>query len=177
MEKQDKAKIKKAILDGKIFIYPTDTVYGLGCNAFYKDAVQRIRQIKGRDDNKPLSVIAPSLDWIHQNFIFPPKLEKYLPGSYTLILQKLNPKYLSWVSPKTTLGIRIPEHSFTKIVQSADVPFITTSVNKSGQKPAIKIKEIPEQIKKQVHVIIYSKTELSGKPSTLIKEGKLIKRS
>jgi L-threonylcarbamoyladenylate synthase len=177
MEKNKQDKIKKAVLDGKIFIYPTDTVYGLGCNAFYKEAVQRIRQIKSNDREKPLSVIAPSLDWIYQNFIFPPKLEEYLPGPYTLILQKLNPKYLSWVSSKTTLGIRIPEHPFTKIIQSADVPFITTSVNKSGEKPAVKIEQIPEQIKKQVHVIVYSKTNLSGKPSTLIRNGKFIKRN
>ena len=52
-----KYNLKKRILVGKIFIYPTDTIYGLGCNATNKKSVNKIKKIKARDQSKPLSVI------------------------------------------------------------------------------------------------------------------------
>jgi len=168
-------EITRKILQGKIFIYPTDTLYGLGCNALDKKAVLRIREIKKRD-NKPFSVIAPSFGWINENLIVDINLKKYLPGPYTIILKKKNPDFLNWVSNIETLGIRIPNHKFTKIIQQAGVPFITTSINFSGEKPAISLAEIPEEIKSQVDFIIKSKEKLSGKPSTLIIRGKELRR-
>ena len=60
--------LKRQILEGKIFIYPTDTVYGLGCNAFDEISVNKIKRIKKREDMKHFSVIAPSKEWILNNF-------------------------------------------------------------------------------------------------------------
>jgi len=80
------------IFNNEIFIYPTDTIYGIGCNALDELAVQKIRLIKGRDD-KPFSVIAPSFDWIYENCDVDVDLKKYLPWPYTIILKKKNPKY------------------------------------------------------------------------------------
>ena len=166
---------KHEILHGKIFIYPTDTVYGIGCNALNKEAVEKIREIKKRD-MKPFSVIAPSLAWINEHLVADCDLTKYLPGPYTIILRKKNPEFLNYVSNLETLGVRIPKNEFTKEIETANVPFITTSVNFSGQKPANSISEIPEEIKNQANIIIDSGT-LSGKPSTLIKEGREILRN
>ena len=77
--------IARQIKSGAIFIYPTDTVYGLGCNAEDIRAVKKLRQIKGTDH--PFSVIAPSKQWIQDrlNVKFPEFLEK-LPGPVTLIM-------------------------------------------------------------------------------------------
>jgi len=170
-------KLVKQIKSGAIFIYPTDTVYGLGCNALNKKAVEKIKQIKGRDKNKPLSIIAPSKSWILKNLIAKKSIvNKYLPGKYTLILKKKNPNYLSYVSKTNTLGIRIPKHKFTKLIQKAGVPFITTSVNLSGEKSASSLKDINKNIIKKVDMIINSGI-LSGKPSTIILEnGQTLKR-
>ena len=66
-ENKDDTKLKEDILQGKIVVYPTDTIYGLGCNAEDKKAVEKIKQIKKRDKNKPLSIIAPSFEWIKKN--------------------------------------------------------------------------------------------------------------
>ena len=178
-QKHPKIKeIKKAILKGKLFIYPTDTVYGLGCNALNKDSVEKIKEIKSRDKNKPLSVIAPSIDWIKENLIISNNLnlQKYFPGPYTLILEKKNPEFLNHVSNTSTLGIRIPKHTFTTIIQETGVPFITTSVNLSGEKPACKIEDIDKEMLNKADFIIESEDGMSGKPSTLIINGKIYGR-
>ncbi len=165
----------KSILTGKIFIYPTDTLYGIGCNAEDKQAVEKIKQIKARDRDKPLSIIAPSKEWIKKNCMVDVELDKYLPGPYTLILKKKNPNFLNHISPTEFIGIRIPDCDFSKQVEQSGVPFITTSVNLAGEAFATTIKEIPKQILEKADIII-DRGELNGKPSTLIKDGKEIKR-
>jgi len=159
----------------KIFIYPTDTIYGIGCNAENKKLVKEIRNIKA-SYTKAFSIIAPNKEYILDNFITTKKeIKKYLPGPYTLLLKKKNPKFLLHVSQNEFIGIRIPAHAFTKILQKTKKPIVTTSVNLTGQKPANQIKEIDKKILKKIDLIIdYGK--LSGKPSTLIKNSKEIKR-
>jgi L-threonylcarbamoyladenylate synthase len=164
----------KAILAGKIFIYPTDTIYGLGCNALDEKAVDKLKEIKSREKDKPLSIIAPSINWIKEHCTVDVGLSKYLPGPYTIILKKKDIDFLSHIS-KDTLGVRIPDCDFTKQIQSANVPFITTSVNLAGEKPAANIDEISDKIKEQVDIIVDA-GKLSGKPSTLIINGKEIER-
>jgi L-threonylcarbamoyladenylate synthase len=167
------------IKEGKIFIYPTDTIYGMGCDATNKKAVDKIREIKQRD-NKPFSIIAPSIDWIKENCFIDKGLniKKYLPGPYTIILKKKHRSFLSWVSDTNYLGVRIPDNGFCKKIQKTKIPFITTSVNLSGESFAKSINEIKQEIKNKVDFIIKSenKSKLSGIPSTLIINGKEIKR-
>lgn len=172
----DENEIIKNIKQGKIFIYPTDTVYGLGCDAFNENAVSRIKEIKAREGDRPLSVIAPGFDWIKEHLIVDVDLEKYLPGAYTLILKKKNPDFLNWVSSNDSLGVRIPNCDFSKTVEKSGKAFITTSVNLSGEAAAVDLKEIGEEIKNKVDVIIESGGEMSGNPSTLIVDGKEVKR-
>lgn len=165
----------KEIKKGKIFIYPTDTIYGLGCDATNKDSVEKIKKIKKRDKNKPLSIIAPSIDWIKENLIIDVRLNDYLPGPYTIILKKKIKDFLLHVSDTDSLGIRIPDNKTTKKIQKSNLPFITTSVNLSGEKNITKISEISNEILNQVDYVI-DFGELSGSPSTLIINGKEVKR-
>lgn len=164
----------RKILQGKIFIYPTDTLYGLGCNALDKKAVEKIREIK-KQANKPFSVIAPSFAWINENLIVDINLKKYLPGSYTIILKKKNPDFLSWVS-QDSLGIRIPKHEFCFKLQKLGIPVITTSVNFSSQPSSLSLEDIPKEIINKVDFIIENNDRMSLKPSTLILNNKEIKR-
>lgn len=173
--KSEYEKILKPIIAGKIFIYPTDTIYGIGCNALDKKAVEKIKEMKGRDKDRPLSVIAPSMAWIEENLIVDCDLAKYLPGPYTVILKKKDPSFLLHVSPTDSLGVRIPACEFTEVVEEAKVPFITTSVNLSGDPFITKIEDIDHDFLENIdHIIDYG--ELNGKPSTLIIDGKEIKR-
>jgi L-threonylcarbamoyladenylate synthase len=159
----------------QIFIYPTDTIYGIGCNAENKELVEKIREIKQRDQ-KPFSIIAPSKNWILKNFVCKISLlDKYLPGPFTLILKKKNKNFLNEVSSLDTIGIRIPKHPFTKILQKTKKPIVTTSVNVSGQPFATKISEVDKTILDKVDTIFNYGT-LFGKPSTLVIDGKEIKR-
>jgi len=125
---------------GSIFVYPTDTVYGLGCNAFLKESVKKIRQIKKTEH--PFSVIAPSTQWILKNMVVESKKSlEVLPGPYTLIFRKKEPFFLRDVSPLPTLGVRIPSHPITKIVREIGIPFVSTSANLSGKQPIKRPKE------------------------------------
>lgn len=140
-------KIDKKIIDqavtvlktGGILIYPTDTIYGIGCDANNIQAVKKIKQLKGRNQQQPFSIICPNLTHISQlslvtNYAYR-VLKKYLPGPFTFILPatKLVPKLVQ--HPKTkTVGIRIPDHPIcTALVNGFNGPIITTSINKHGQ--------------------------------------------
>ena len=168
-------EITKEMLIEQIGIYPTDTIYGIGCNALNEKLVSEIKEIKQRDANKPLSIIAPSIDWIKENCLVNVNLKKYLPGPYTIILKKKNPNFLKWVSEGDSIGIRIPDCDFTKKIQEAGIPFITTSVNLSGENPIVKVNDIPLEIIDKIGFVV-NEGELNGRPSTLVIEGKEIKR-
>ena len=157
--------IEQIIKKGKILIYPTDTIYGIGVDATNTKAVKELRRLK--KSRKPFSVIA-SKEWIRKNCVI--KHEKYLkllPGPYTLILKLKNKKAVSKQVNfgKNTIGVRIPKHKFIRKILKAKRPFITTSVNVTGKKFASNIKEIPKKFRKLSLVINAGK--LKDKPSKI----------
>ncbi len=154
------------MVSGKIFVYPTDTIYGIGCNAMDSGVVRRIREIKG--SSRPFSVIAPSKGWIRQSLLVTHGdfLGK-LPGPYTLIFRKRNPDFLSAASESDSLGVRIPRHTFSELVTEAGIPFITTSANLSGQDVARSPTEVPGQIRKTADFLIDAGV-LDNPPSRVI---------
>ena len=160
-------KIKK----GAVFIYPTDTIYGIGCNALNDKAVEKIRSLKGRSE-QPFSVWVPSKEWIIKNCIVDKEVEdklKLLPGKYTLILELKNKKAVSkLVAPNNkNLGVRIPEHWFGKVVEKLGVPMVTTSANKTGKPFMTKLENLDSDIEKEVEFMIYE-GEKEGKPPKII---------
>ncbi len=150
---------------GRIFIYPTDTVYGIGCDAGNRKAVGKIREIKGGE--QPFSVIAPSKKWILENLeVGDKKFLDYLPGPYTLILKKKNPEFLSWISPSGSLGVRIPKHPLTGIIQKSGKPFVTTSANIHGSETIRSAENLPEKLKEAD--IVIDGGYLNNPPSAII---------
>ncbi len=132
---------------GGIIIYPTDTLYGLGVNAQNEKAVALLRQIKKREAKIPFSIIVKDLRQA-KRFAFIKKAEekifkKYLPGPYTFVLRKKKNLSSSLTARKATVGLRIPNHPFTKkLSASVSFPYVTTSANLSGKKPLYKSSEI-----------------------------------
>lgn len=163
-------KVVAGIRAGRIFVYPTDTIYGIGCNAEDAKAVDKIRNAKGREESKVFSVIAPGKDWIrnHANVgkANVDLIGKLLPGPYTMILDASSKSPKPVVSAEKSLGVRIPRHPFTGIVEEAGVPFVSTSVNLKGETPVTKITDIPGGMKGSVDIAIDAGT-IEGTPSRI----------
>jgi tRNA threonylcarbamoyl adenosine modification protein (Sua5/YciO/YrdC/YwlC family) len=151
-------KIIKNIRKGAVF------VYGIGCDALNKKAVERIRKIKGT--KHPFSVIAPSKKWIKANFNVSRHSDhlKKLPGPYTFILRMKRNCVASNVSYSESVGVRIPKHWTRTIASKLGVPIVTTSANVSGEQTIRDICEIPEKL--NVDFIIDG-GRLGGKPSNI----------
>ncbi|RLF61657.1 MAG: threonylcarbamoyl-AMP synthase [Thermoplasmata archaeon] len=163
-----KEDIFKRIEDGQVFIYPTDTIYGLGCDARNEKAIEKIRKIKKRYD-KPLSVLVPSVEWILRNCDIRREWLKKLPGSYTFILRLKNEGCIAKnvnLGMKT-IGVRFPDHWISIFFQSLGIPIITTSVNISGEDHMVSIGDLDERIKNQVDFMIYEGIR-EGFPSQVI---------
>lgn len=175
-----KIDLKKALNSNKVVIYPTDTIYGIGCNATNSKSVKKVRLIKKRD-SKPFSIIAPSKEWILKNCEVKKEWLKVLPGPYTLILNLKNNSCISKSvnDSKKTLGVRIPDHWIKDIVKSLNFPIVSTSANTSGKKPMTSLKDLEPNILSKVDFIFFE-GEKSGSPSTIIDytsgEKKVIKR-
>lgn len=166
----EKQSIIDAIINGSVFIHPTDTIYGIGCNAKISNSVKKIRQLKGRAAN-PFSVIAPSLEWIKNNCIVTKESEDWLeklPGPYTLILKLKNNCVAKEVNPGLkTLGIRLPNHWISKLVAEADVPVVTTSVNKANEDYMTSLEDLDASIKGGIDFALYEGKK-EGKPSKIV---------
>jgi L-threonylcarbamoyladenylate synthase len=160
-----KSEIVEAIRSGAIFIYPTDTIYGLGTNALLNERVEKVREIKNRD-TKPLLVIAPNKEWLEENCtVSRQDIDKYLPGSYSLFVHRKKDCVAQSVNPSDdSLGVRMIDHWFMNLVSEAGVPFVTTSVNISGEPWMQKLEDVPESILSQVDYVIYE-GEILGQPS------------
>jgi tRNA threonylcarbamoyl adenosine modification protein (Sua5/YciO/YrdC/YwlC family) len=128
----------EVLRQGGVIIYPTDTVYGLGCDITNKAAVERIRRIKGRDAKKPMSFVCADLTDTSQyahisNFAYR-ILRRFLPGPYTFVLPatKETPRILQ--TKQRTVGLRVPDHSVALgLVNDLGNPIISTSANRSEQ--------------------------------------------
>ncbi len=146
-------EIVRRVRHGAVIVYPTDTVYGIGCNATDSGAVSLVRKLKGT--KHPFSVIAPSMEWIRENFDvrFPEYLDM-LPGPLTLILRKRRECVSENVSFSGSVGVRIPSHPFTAVLQETGVPVVSTSANISGQKTIERIGGLPEGFRKEVSIAV-----------------------
>lgn len=157
---------------GGIIIYPTDTVYGIGCDIFNKSALDKVRTIKNDPDIKLLSFICPNLKNISKyakvsDYAYR-KMKYLLPGPYTFILPaaKQVPKKL-WTK-RNTVGIRIPDHNVAlKIVEELGNPIVSTSVTDRKGNVLIDPIEIKSIFNNQVDLMLAS-GNLIGKPSTVI---------
>jgi len=165
-------KAIKILHEGGVIIYPTDTVYGIGCDIFNKEALDRVRQIKSNPDIKLLSFICPNLKdiarYVRVSDYAYKTMKRLLPGPYTFILPaaKNVPKKL-W-SKRKTVGIRIPDHPVAlKIVEGLGNPIVSTSTTTRKGELLIDPLEIKSVFDFQVDLMLAS-GNLLGKPSSVI---------
>ena len=127
----------KVLKEGGTVVYPTDTIYGIGCNATDFKAVETVYRIKDRPLEKPMSVIARNMQWVKELAFVPPKLEPILeqlwPGAITVILPKRDVIPSIVTAGGDTVGIRIPDYELTdKLMAKFGYPLISTSANMAG---------------------------------------------
>ena len=139
----------KAVIDaGGLVVYPTDTLYGLGCSALDGKAVARIYEIKKREGKKPLSILVSDFGMLREYCDTTPEQEKILhellPGPYTFIL-KLKKRLP--VSETLSVGVRVPEHMFMRqVAKELGVPIVSTSANLSGEPDAAELTGVDKEI-------------------------------
>ena len=129
-------KTSQIIEKGGIVIFPTDTVYGIGCNPYNENAVKKIYKIKSRTKLKSLPVLAYSLDIIKEITLideFTEKIiEKYWPGPLTLILELTDQKLKKSLNLGNKIAVRIPDSKCTlKLLEKCRL-LVGTSANISG---------------------------------------------
>jgi len=151
--------ILECLKDGGVIIYPTDTVYGLGCDITKIRAVDRVAQIKGIKRQKAnFSFICHSLsqlsDFTHPipNYTFK-IMRRALPGPYTFILNANNNVPHFFQSNKKTIGIRIPDHKIPiQIVEKLGNPIMTTSIHNEDE--IVEYLTDPELIYEKFHKVV-----------------------
>ena len=140
--------------------YPTDTVYGIGCDIYNQKAVKRIFQIKRRPKQKPFSFMCSSLKNVSEYCFLSNNayriMKKLLPGPYTFILPalKIVPKIM--ITKQKTVGIRVPDHRIANdLVEGLGNPVLTTSAVIEDDEPSItNAYELEERLGKMVDLII-----------------------
>ncbi|MBE9190075.1 threonylcarbamoyl-AMP synthase [Gloeocapsopsis crepidinum LEGE 06123] len=171
--------------DGAVMLYPTDTVYAIGCDLNSKSAVQRVRQIKQQSNDKPLTFLCPSLSnvatYARVSDTAYRIMRHLIPGPYTFLLPatKLVPRLVQNSKRKTT-GIRVPDHAVSQALLNAlGNPIISTSAHlpqdDNGQftsfaqtEASISQAELFDCLDKLVDIIVDDGSELGYQVSTIL---------
>jgi tRNA threonylcarbamoyl adenosine modification protein (Sua5/YciO/YrdC/YwlC family) len=172
-------KIVAALKSGAVMLYPTDTVYAIGCDLNSKSAVDRVRKIKRMSNDKPLTFLCQSLSNISEYAIVSDpayRLMKHLiPGTYTFILPatKLVPKLVQDPKRKTT-GIRVPKHVMCQVLlETLGNPVISASAHiqdEDGDEPIDSVEKaiLFDRLDKLVDIIIDDGSEPGIESSTIL---------
>jgi L-threonylcarbamoyladenylate synthase len=173
IEKQKIGLIVDFLKLGKIIVYPTDTIYGLGCLADNKKAINKIYRIKKREKKKPLIVLISSFKMLKKYFLVDKKqeacLRKIWPGKISVILNKktILPGELS--GGLSSVAVRLPKSQFlTKMISKSGSPLVSTSLNLSGKKPVENVTNLSKYFTGSKPDFIVDGGVLLGEPSTLI---------
>lgn len=161
-----------ALRGGGLVIYPTDTIYGIGCDMMNKKALDKLNRLKNRPKNKPFSFICKDLSeasrYAQVTDIAYRVMRHALPGPYTFVLPKGDGIPRKMASSDNAVGIRIPNHPVTQaIADEFGSPIITTSVNVSTDEPVCAVGDLTPEFVEAVSVII-DYGPLENEPSTII---------
>jgi L-threonylcarbamoyladenylate synthase len=173
----DTSDIEKAVemlKAGKLIAFPTDTVYGIGADAFNKDAVERIFDAKGRDSRKPLQVLIAdkndlTLIFDGQSDILDHLVAKFMPGALTIVIPAKK-DFPRWVTcGLDTVGVRMPANKIAlDIIKAFGKPIAATSANISGFPDPKNAENVLEHLNGKIDLIIDGGPTLDNVPSTVL---------
>ncbi|PIF05534.1 MAG: threonylcarbamoyl-AMP synthase [Draconibacterium sp.] len=175
---EDLVKATDILKKGGVILYPTDTIWGIGCDATNEAAVQKVYKIKKREDSKSMLVLMenPALLDRYVNDIPDVAWDLLEIATTPLTIIYPNAKNLACnlIAEDGSIGIRFTKEAFTQqLLQRFRRPLISTSANISGEKPPAFFSEISDEIKNNVDYIVqYRQNDCStAKPSSIIKLG------
>lgn len=168
-------EISKSFHAGKLVIFPTETVYGIGANALNAVAVDDIFIAKGRANDNPLIVHISNFDMLKELTEEPNSIEKelidaFMPGPFTLILKKKNIIPENVTCGLDTVGIRFPENKIAReIIEYTHLPIAAPSANISSRPSGTKIDDIKDEFDNKVAIIVDGGEARIGVESTVCK--------
>ena len=172
-------EIRNALQDGAVMLYPTDTVYAIGCDLNVKSAVERVRRLKELSNDKPLTFLCSSLSNIAEYALVSDSayrlMRSLIPGPYTFLLPatKLVPRLV--MSPKRkTSGIRVPDHPVCQaLLKALGNPVISTSAHladEEGKIPTLGLEraKLFDEFDGLVDIIVDDGSEPGTQVSTIV---------
>ena len=184
--KKDIGLIVENLKQGKVVVYPTDTVYGLGCDARNGEAIKRINKIKDERGKKPLLILISNFKMLKKYCFVNLEQIKYLREIWadltpapsllrrggirpvTVILKRRPNLPTELTGGLNSLAVRLPDNEFLiKIISEASFPIVSTSLNKKGEKPLRDVSNI-ETYFKYLPDLVMDAGVIKGKPSRLV---------
>ncbi len=158
---------------GLVIAYPTDTLYGVGVDAFNSAAINQLYQVKGRSLDKGIPVLLADLEDLdkvtnHVSAVARSLIEKYWPGQLTLIVPKKS-TLPSNISPNVGIAVRIPDHEISRaFIRAAGGVVATSSANRSGKQPARNAAEAFEAMNGRIAAVLDGGPVHFGQASTVL---------
>lgn len=169
-------KTLKIVAKGGLILYPTDTIWGIGCDATNAKAVKKIYTIKNRIESKNMIILLADYDQLEKYVDFVPPIAADLIQSFnkplTIIYEGAKKLASNLIADDGTIAIRIVKHEFCRaLIRKLGKPLVSTSANFSGTPSPLFFRYIPEQLKTKVDYVVNLEQDvtIANKASTIIK--------
>lgn len=171
IELKDFLKLTKEDISKKLIAFSTDTVFGVGVlvDQNVMDGVNKIYQMKKRDLNKPLAVLISDIKQVEESININEQAKKLIPfwpGALTIIFEKKNNDIFPFT--KDTIGLRIPNSKIALSILNHFGPFVTTSINYSGESSINSPEEIDNKFHEYIDYLVIDNEERSNVSSTVV---------
>lgn len=174
-----------AAREGKLVVYPTETVYGLGALATNPTAVERVFEAKGRPRENPVSLAVPDVDNIDEYAVLTDRerdfCDQFLPGPVTVLLERRDTVPDELVAGRDRVGVRVPDHDLALTLLELVAPLTATSANVSGRGSARTVAGVDPEVREAAAVVIDGgetpgggSTVVNVADGTIVREGALV---
>jgi L-threonylcarbamoyladenylate synthase len=167
-------KAAQILRDGGVIGYPTETVYGLGCDPHDSKAVKRIAKLKGRESNKPFLILLPNEEALSgiskslPNYVRS-LTQKFWPGPLTLLVRHQNQFPNDLIREQPLIGVRVsPDPFCMALMKQFDHPIVSTSANPARENPARSGREVIRYFENRIDALFDDGERKAQQPSTIL---------
>ena len=170
-DKTNTKEVAECLLNGGVVSFPTDTVYGIGVVYDNLDALQRLKESKGRPENKPIPMMVGSLKQLNEVAYTNGQINRltktFMPGGFTVVLVKRECVSDVITNGFNTIAIRMPDDDFIlEVIELVGKPLLVTSANLSGQPTGLHFEDVYNDFNGKIDAIV--KGECKGSVSSTI---------